>query len=257
MREFGRRADDYRRYRAGFPESIYPRLEAFGIGRPGQRVVDLGTGTGTLARGLARRGCSVTGIDVDARMLEQARALDAAMGVKVDYRQASAEQTGLDAGGFDVAVAGQCWHWLDRPAAAREVARVLRPGGLLAIAHFDWIPVPGNVVEATEALILEHNPGWKMHGGTGQYPWWAGDLVGAGYRGLETFSYDVEVPYTHEAWRGRVRTCNGVGAGGMDEAAVARFDAALAELLRERFPAEPLCALHRVWALVAHAPGEA
>ena len=51
--DFGLTADDYRRHRAGFPDSFFERLEAFGVGRPGQRVVDMGTGAGTLARGFA------------------------------------------------------------------------------------------------------------------------------------------------------------------------------------------------------------
>ena len=44
-------ADDYSAHRAGFSASLFPRLAAFGIGVAGQRVLDLGTGTGTLGRG--------------------------------------------------------------------------------------------------------------------------------------------------------------------------------------------------------------
>ncbi len=68
--DFGRTAQDYAEHRAGFPESFFERLAARGIGVAGQRVVDLGTGTGTLARGFARRGCEVTGIGPAAEMLE-------------------------------------------------------------------------------------------------------------------------------------------------------------------------------------------
>jgi predicted RNA methylase len=55
--DFAKTAEDYRRHRAGFPGSFFDRLAAYGIGHVGQRVVDLGTGTGTLARGL--RGAAV------------------------------------------------------------------------------------------------------------------------------------------------------------------------------------------------------
>src|SRR5687767_8496689 len=113
--DFGLTAGDYARHRAGFPPSLFDRLIAFGVGQPGQVVVDLGTGTGTLARGFARRGCRVVGIDPSAPMLGQARALDIAEGVSVEYRIGRAEETGLAAASADVVTAGQCWHWFDRP----------------------------------------------------------------------------------------------------------------------------------------------
>ena len=52
--DFGRTAMDYAAYRASFPEEFFSRLEGMRIGLNGQRVADLGTGTGVLARGFAR-----------------------------------------------------------------------------------------------------------------------------------------------------------------------------------------------------------
>lgn len=247
---FGKAAADYGKFRAGFPDSIFDRLARFDVGVPGQVVVDLGTGTGTLARGFARRGCVVTGLDPDARMLEQAMQLDREAGVDVSYTQATAESTGLGSAFADVTTAGQCWHWFDRPRAICEVARVLKPGGHLVIAHFDWLPCPGNMVEATEQLIRHHNPNWDLHGGMGMYPQWLPDLSAAGMRGIETFSYDVEVPYTPEAWRGRIRASAGVAA--LDASRVQQFDAELASLLATRFPSALLDVPHRIFAIIAH-----
>ena len=251
--DFGATAADYACYRAGFPESFFTRLSGFGIGLPDQWIIDLGTGTGTLARGFARRGCRVTAIDPSLALLDEARRLDREAGQTVDYREARAEDTGLDDDSADVVTAGQCWHWFDRPAAAREVARILRPAGRLVIAHFDWIPVSGNVVDATERLIEAHNPDWKLGGGLGVHPRWLRDLAEAAYRGIETFSYDVAVEYPPEAWRGRIRASAGVGAT-LPPDEVDRFDADLAELLRERFPGERLEVPHRVFAIVATSP---
>ncbi len=251
--EFGKTAEDYARHRAGFPESLFDRLESFAIGRDGQEVVDVGTGTGTVARNFALRGCRVVGVDPSQEMIDQARRLDVQAGVHVDYRVATAEATSLPDGAYDVLSAGQCWHWFDRPLAAAEARRLLRPGAAVAICHLDWLPLPRTVPEATESLILQHNPEWGGAGGYGMYPLWAADVSGAGFTGIETFSYDLEVPYTHAAWRGRIRASAGVAAS-LNAEAVDSFDVEHAAMLAERFPGETLLVPHRVWALVAWAP---
>ena len=251
--DFGRTAADYARHRAGFPEALFARLVEGGVVVAGQRLLDLGTGTGSLARGFARRGLQVTGLDPSHTMLEQARRLDDAAGVTIQYVEARAESTGLADASFDVVTAGQCWHWFERARAAQEVRRLLRPGGRVVIAHFDWLPLPGNVVAATERLIRQHNPGWRGHGGTGLHPAWLGDLALAGFTGLETFSFDQAVSYCHAAWRGRIRASAGVAASlGAD--AVARFDAEHAALLARDSPDEPLPVPHRCWAAIGIKP---
>jgi SAM-dependent methyltransferase len=254
--DFGATSEDYARHRLGFPDSLFERLAARGIGTPGQAVVDLGTGTGSLARGFARQGCHVIGIDPAEEMLQAARELDASARVSVEYRVARAEGTGLPASSSDVVAAGQCWHWFDRPRAAAECARILKADGILVIAHFDWIPLAGNMVRATEELIEYHNPDWKLGRGLGIHPSWLRDLGEAHFHSLETFSYDVDAPYTPEAWRGRIRASAGVG-GSMPAEQVAKFDEELARLLATRFPGPLLQVPHRVFAVLARAPQRA
>jgi len=248
--DFGKTASDYRRFRAGFPPGFFEALEARGWIAPAQRALDLGTGTGTVARGLAERGLVVTATDPATALMEQAAILDREAGVRVRYVQGRAEAIDFSDESLDLVTAGQCWHWFDRRLAAAEAARVLVPGGRIVIAHFDWLPLPGNVVEATEDLILGVNPAWTMGGGDGIYPQWLRDLAGAGFRDIQTFSFDLDQPYTHEGWRGRIRASAGVKAS-LGEVAIARFDAALAELLARRFPEDPLTVPHRVWAVSA------
>ena len=231
--DFALTASDYARHRAGFPAELLDRLTARGIARPGARVVDLGTGTGSLARLFAQYGCDVTGVDIAGALIER-----------------PAEATGLPDHACDVVSAGQCWHWFDRPAAAREVARLLRSGGVVVIAHFDWLPIPHNVVAATEQVILRHNPAWPFADRAGLYPRWLTDLQTAGFLDIETFSFDVMVSYSHEAWVGRVRASAPI-AGTLGEEAVRAASEELNAVLRESFAEDPLSVPHRVWAVTA------
>ena len=250
--DFGKTAADYGRWRAGYPDELYRRLAAFGIGVAGQRILDLATGTGFLGRGFARRGCAVAALDISLPLMSEARRLDSEEGLAMNYVRAQAESLPWRAAVFDVVSAGQSWHWFERATVAREARRVLRRGGWLVIAHFDWIPLAGNVVEATEQLIMRHNPAWRLGGGLGIHPAFTRDVGLAGFVDIETFSFDVTVPYTHDGWRGRIRASAGIG-GQLPPAQVAAFDAEHAALLKARFPQDPLAVLHRAFAIVCRA----
>ena len=251
--DFGKTAADYVRHRAGFPAVLFDELAMRGVAPAGCRVLDLGTGTGTLARGFAARGAHVVAIDPAEALLAEGRVLAEAEGLAIAFRCGRAEATGLADAAFDLVSAGQCWHWFDRTAAAAEVRRLLKPGGHLLICHFDWIPLDGNVVAATEALIEAHNPAWRFGGGSGLYPRWLRDVAEAGFTDIETFSRDLMVPYAHEAWRGRIRASAGVG-GSLSSEAVTQFDDELKRLLARDFSGTPLVVPHRLWALLARAP---
>src|SRR6185369_12195068 len=66
--DFGKTAEDYARHRAGYPDWLFERLMRRGLVRPGMQALDLATGTGYLARGLAQRGLVVTGLDIAPEM---------------------------------------------------------------------------------------------------------------------------------------------------------------------------------------------
>ncbi|KLN59903.1 methyltransferase [Kiloniella spongiae] len=251
--DFGKTAQDYAKHRAGFPTLIFDLLKERSIGITGQSLVDLGTGTGTLARGFAARGVEVTGIDPSEAILEQARLMAQDEGIRVTFQRGSSEATGLASGNFDVVTAGQCWHWFEAAKTTKECLWLLKPGGYLVICHFDWLPLPGNVVSATENLISKHNPAWEMSGGTGIYPQWTIDMATGGFEAIETFSQDLLVRYSHEDWRGRIRASAGVSASLSPEDVVA-FDKEHADLLHREFSADPLFIPHRLWCAVARKP---
>jgi SAM-dependent methyltransferase len=237
-----------------FPTGSTTHWRVAASGRPGaDRALDIATGTGTVARSLALRGWRVDGIDRSVEMLAAARMLDELAEVSITYQVARAEALPFADTTFAVATAGTAWHWFDRAAAAAEARRVLIPGGHLVIASLEWREHPGNVAEATCALIAVHNPAWKMDTDADGLVFtsdWADELMQSGFSGVEKLAFEIDIPYSHEAWRGRIRASAGVGAS-LSQHAVARFDAELAGLLASDFPDDPLAVPHEVMAIVA------
>lgn len=254
--DFGRHSEDYAVHRPGPPASFYRRVGAI-VALDGCRALDLGTGPGTIALELAARGASVVGIDVSESQVASARraAAPRELGERTGFRVARAEETGLEQGAFDLVTAGQCWHWFDRGAALAEVRRVLRPGGVLVIVGYSYLARHSAVAAETEELILRMNPSWTMAGWTGVFPEQIDEVIEGGLELVEQFCFDHVEEFSHERWRGRMRTCNGVGSGGLSPSGVERFDDALAALLRERHP-EPLLVPHRLWCVVARRRAE-
>ncbi len=252
--DFGRHSEDYAKYRPGFPASFYEHLDA--ITRiSGSRSLDLATGPGTMALELAARGSSVVGIDISAEQVATAKRVskDRNLEDEVHFRVASAEHTGLEASSFDLVTAGQCWHWFDRDAVMVETQRVLRPGGVLAIAHYSYLAVHSPVARETEDLILQFNPSWTRANSAGIFPELIDEVIHGGFRLVEQFCYQHDEVFSHARWRGRIRTCNGVGSGGLSASEVLRFDDALRRLLGRKYP-DPMLVAHRVWCVVARKP---
>jgi len=252
--DFGRHSDDYAAYRPGPPDSFYQRLDAIARIRD-SRSLDLATGPGTIALELAARGSSVVGIDISAEQVAAAARLarERRLEDKVEFRVATAEDTGLAANAFDLVTAGQSWHWFDGEATLAEVRRLLRPGGVLAIAHYSYLAEHSPVARDTEELILQFNPSWTMAGSTGVVAGEIDEVIRGGLVLVEGFCYDCEEEFSHARWRGRMRTCNGVGSGGLPPSEVPRFDEALGRLLHDKYP-DPVMVAHRVWCVVARKP---
>lgn len=118
-------ADAYERARPGYPDDAVRWL----VGEAPADVVDLGAGTGKLTRSLVAAGHRVTAVEPLAEMIEHLRAALP----QVVSLTAGAEAIPLPDGGTDVVVVAQAFHWFDHEPALREIARVLRPGGRIAL----------------------------------------------------------------------------------------------------------------------------
>jgi ubiquinone/menaquinone biosynthesis C-methylase UbiE len=106
-------------------------------------VVDLGAGTGLSAVAWAGKARQVTAVEPSAAMRRMAgrRISQAGTGTRFSVVDATAEDTGLPDGCADVVTASQAMHWFDPERALPEIARLLRPGGVLAAYDCDWPPV--------------------------------------------------------------------------------------------------------------------
>lgn len=140
--ELGRRAAafaatgaEYHRLRPPYPDAAVDWMLPDGA----RDVLDLGAGSGRLTDSLVARGLAVVAVDPSASML--AVLAERLPGVRV--LEGSAEATGLPDASMDAIVIGQAWHWMDPVAASAEAARVLRPGGTLAMVWNQRVPAPG------------------------------------------------------------------------------------------------------------------
>lgn len=252
--DWSKTSADYAAHRPGPPQRLYDMLAAMGVGLPGQHLLDLGTGTGLLAREFARRGAQVCATDIASGQIEAARVEAQREGLVIDFRTAPAEACPYADASFDVVTAGQCWMYFDPDRTCAEVKRVLKPGGLLVTTHFSWLPAIDEIARASEVLVLQFNPAWRGAHWSGHVPavpaWAPGRAT---VRGM--FSFDAQVPFTAERWRGRIRACRGVGAT-LLAPEVEAFDTAHAALLARIAPAE-FSVWHRIDAHVLQLDGPA
>lgn len=119
------------RWRAAMVDAVDPR--------PGQRILDVATGTGMVARLLARRGAVVTALDQSEAMLGVARSRQPA---GVTFVQGEAERLPFEEASFDALTFTYLLRYVDDPGATlRELARVVKPGGRIGMVEFG---VPGD-----------------------------------------------------------------------------------------------------------------
>lgn len=241
--DFGRTSENYARYRDIYPQTMYDKLIAAGIGKAGQSILDLGSGTGVVALHLAETGARVTATDISANQIAQAERLAADKGAKnVSFKVCSAEDTGFADNAFDAVTAVQCFHYFDPDKAAAEIRRILKPGGLFCKIFMDWLPYEDEAIAEMEALVKKYNPSWNG-GGFRRFDYAFPDWAKGRFTSESVESYDTTLTFTKEAWLGRVLSCRGVGASLAPED-VARFEQEYRSILQKY--SEPLRLKHQI-----------
>ena len=133
-------------------------------------------------------------------------------------------------------------------AAAANGAQVQLGGGIRDLAMIEtWLDAGvARVILGTAAV---KDPDMVMQA-CRQFPDQIDALQVGGLHLVEQFCKDHDEPFTHAGWRGRMRTCNGVGSGPLTPQQVGAFDRDLGALLGSEYPTEPLLIPHRIWATV-------
>ena len=241
--DFGRTSAEYAEYRDIYPKSMYDKLISFGIGRKGQRILDLGSGTAVLPVNLSHTGAEFVATDISENQVRYGKQIVEQKGLtNIRFKVCSAEETGFEDNSFDAVTAVQCFQYFDADRATDEIFRVLKPQGLFCKIFMDWLPKEDAIIAEMEELVLKYNPSWSGNGFDKfryRYPDWA-----EGKFDIDTIhSYDTTLPFSKEAWLGRIKTCRGVGAA-LSEDMVKEFEREYRECLNKY--AEPLLLKHQI-----------
>ncbi len=209
--DWGRASADYAKFRDIYPPLFYKKITDRGLCVNGQRVLDLGTGTGVLPRNMYSCGAKWTGTDISAEQIQQAKKLAENAGMDIDLFTSGAEDIDFPEGSFDVVTACQCFFYFDHNVLMPKLAKILADKGKLVVLYMAWLPYDDKIAGESEKLILKYNPGWTGCGEK-RRPIRIPDIAQEYFDITDREEYDLNVHFTRETWNGRIKACRGIGA---------------------------------------------
>lgn len=218
--DWGRASADYARYRDIYPPAFYEKIIERGCCTKGQKVLDIGTGTGVLPRNLYKYGAHFTAADISENQIAYAKKLSA--GMDIDYIVSSAETLEFPANTFDAVTACQCFMYFNRDVLFPKIYDFLKDKGHFLILQMEWLPFEDAIAGKSEELILKYNPSWSGGGykhRSVSCPQGAENYFTLGYSG----GFDVTVHFTRESWNGRIKACRGIDAS-LPKAKISEFE---------------------------------
>lgn len=232
--DWGRTSTDYAKYRDIYPQEFYDRIVRRGLCIDGQKVLDVGTGTGVLPRNMYRCGAKWTGTDISEEQIEQAKILS--RGMNIDYYAQSAENMDFPDHSFDIITACQCFWYFDHERIMPKFFDMLKPDGRLLVLYMAWLPFEDRIAGASENLVLKYSPEW---GGAGEtiHPIAIPGCYSEKFEVTHHEEYPLKVRFTRESWNGRMKACRGIGAS-LSKEEVSVWEQEHTKLLLEIAPAE-------------------
>ena len=216
--DWGRTSADYARYRDIYPEVFYKKIADRGLCINGQKILDLGTGTGVLPRNMYSYGGEWIGTDISENQIEQAKILAEKNSMNIRFEAVSAENIDVPDNTFDVITACQCFWYFDHKKLMPKLNKMLKPDGRLLLLYMAWLPFEDRIAYESEKLVIKYSPKWSGAAET-RHPMWLPDekSVYESFERVYSEEYDLKVPFTRESWNGRMKACRGIGASLSDE----------------------------------------
>jgi ubiquinone/menaquinone biosynthesis C-methylase UbiE len=232
--DWGKTSADYAKYRDIYPPVFWDMIAERGICVKGQKVLDLGTGTGVVPRSMYYYGADWVGSDISENQIAHAKILAEKEGKKIEFVVSSAEDIDFPDGTFDVITACQCFFYFDYDKVIPKLARLLKDGGRLVILFMAWVPGDDALAKASEELVLKYNPEWSG-GGYERTPVFVPEVAEKYFDIEARDQYDLMVPFTRDTWNGRMKACRGVGAS-MDPDTITKWETEHMKMLTENAP---------------------
>lgn len=207
--DWGLTSEEYAKYRDIYPPVFYRKIADRGLCIKGQKVLDIGTGTGVLPRNMYGYGASWVAADISENQILQAKKLS--KGMNIDYIVSSAEDIDFPGNSFDVITACQCFWYFDHKKVSPALTNMLKRDGRLLVLSMCWLPFEDDIAAASEELVLKYSPKWSGAHET-RHPVVIPDCVYESFELSYHEEYDIMVPFTRETWHGRMKACRGVGA---------------------------------------------
>ena len=207
--DWGKTSSDYAKYRDIYPKEFYEKVVSRNLCINGQKVLDLGTGTGVIPRNMYSYGAKWTGTDISKEQIEHAKILSE--GMDIEYYANSAETLDFPENTFDVITACQCFWYFDHETIMPNLYKLLKKGGRILVLFMTWLPFEDKIARESEKLVLKYSPTWSGAGET-MHPIFIPECYKEKFDLVYHDEYKLNVKFTRESWNGRMKACRGVGA---------------------------------------------
>lgn len=211
---FNALAEQYDAYRPHYPPQALSFLVTLADLDRSSDVVDIGTGTGRIARELAKYVRLVYAVDTATVMLEQLQTASTSEGLNnIRTIEAPGEATGLQNESLDLVTLAQAFHWMDKSAALKEAGRLLKPQKPMVLLWNQVTNVKDDYYTKIVSLIKKYNPLYK--GGADILSIDFPDHINNSklFGSIDRFTFPFETNYSIEEYVGFLLSKSYIGVG--------------------------------------------